>query len=174
MLNRLRTTEVRPPAAPTPAVELFLGRVGAIGADTPFMKYPGEGDVALVQLVESAMESPAEFMDGLVLWVNTDPSATEEQKMEDLVFADGRVVINQAGLELVVDGVAHTLTNKPFELLQLLAREKGRAVTTEEILDECWGTRYISREIVRVNILPVRKVLGAHRDLIVTERNVGY
>jgi DNA-binding winged helix-turn-helix (wHTH) protein len=174
MTDTVRLVERQPAVDKKPRVELFLGRLGTAEAESAFIHYSADNDVPLGELIEFAMERPPEDSEGLLLWVRRDPTVPEELMLEDIILADGRVVINQLGRELIVDGVSTTLTNKQWGLLKVLADEIGRVVPREKILQECWGTEYISEGIIRVNLLPIRKVLGEHRELIVTKKSKGY
>ena len=93
--------------------------------------------------------------------------------------------ISVGGLE--IDLVRHsvTLQGKPvklapreFELLTLFARNEGRALTRDQILDGIWGRGYVGdSRTVDVHVRGLRKKIEADPNsprLIVTLRGVGY
>lgn len=51
----------------------------------------------------------------------------------------GSLVVNSDLHDAVVDGVPAHLTAREFELLQLLARNRDRALSTTHIFEEIWG-----------------------------------
>ena len=67
------------------------------------------------------------------------------------------------------------LTFKEYEILKYLLRNKGIAVTREQLLNKIWG--YDSESETRTvdsHILTLRKKLGESGSLIETIRHVGY
>jgi len=101
-------------------------------------------------------------------------AATEEE--EALVVGD--VVIDPAGRTVTVRGQEVALRRKEFELLECLARNRGRVLTRQTILDQVWGTdEYIDEHTVDVHISWLRKKIEqdpANPTLILTVRGVGY
>lgn len=71
-----------------------------------------------------------------------------------------------------------SLTRKEFELLVLLAKNKDKIVTREEILNIVWGFEYIGESrTVDVHIKEIRKKLkqsGLEDKAIETIRGIGY
>ena len=84
--------------------------------------------------------------------------------------------------EIVVDTAARrawrgeqelSLRPKEFDLLALLVREGGRAVTRERIMGEVWDTAWLgSTKTLDTHVLTLRQKLGP--GAIVTLRGVGY
>ena len=64
------------------------------------------------------------------------------------------------------------LTVKEFELLALLIKNKGKAVSREEILDIIWGFDSLETRSVDMHIKSIRKKLGI--DIIETVYGFGY
>ena len=77
--------------------------------------------------------------------------------------------------EVKVAGKDVTLTNKEFELLCLLLRNKGIVLTRATLMDRVWGFES-EREnrTLDVHIRTLRVKLGAAGSLIETIRGVGY
>jgi two-component system KDP operon response regulator KdpE len=94
--------------------------------------------------------------------------------------------IEIAGLE--IDMVAHVvrrdgeeihLTRTEFELLRLLARNRGRLLTHRTLLSEVWGPGYVDDvAVLRTHLARLRSKIeptsGARRHFIRTEPGVGY
>ncbi|HEY8639998.1 MAG TPA: response regulator transcription factor [Solirubrobacterales bacterium] len=84
--------------------------------------------------------------------------------------------------ELTVDTAARrawrgedelALRPKEFDLLDLLAREAGRAVTRDRIMREVWDTEWLgSTKTLDTHVLSLRQKLGP--EAITTLRGIGY
>jgi DNA-binding response OmpR family regulator len=84
--------------------------------------------------------------------------------------------------ELTVDTAARrawrgedemALRPKEFDLLDLLTREAGRAVTRDRIMREVWDTEWLgSTKTLDTHVLSLRQKLGP--DAITTLRGIGY
>jgi two-component system alkaline phosphatase synthesis response regulator PhoP len=68
------------------------------------------------------------------------------------------------------------LTFKEYELLKLLASNKGRVYTREILLDKIWGYDYYGGDrTVDVHIRRLRsKIEDSNHNFIETVRNIGY
>jgi DNA-binding response OmpR family regulator len=65
------------------------------------------------------------------------------------------------------------LTRREFDLLETLLASPGRAFTRDQLLDEVWGSRFVSEKTIDVHVVGLRrKLAGALR--ISTLRGVGY
>ncbi len=77
--------------------------------------------------------------------------------------------------EVFVDSVRTELTAKEYELLVYLVRNKGIALTRENILRAVWGYDYYGDDrTVDWQIKLLRGKLGLYRKCIVTLRGTGY
>lgn len=89
--------------------------------------------------------------------------------------------------DLVIDPAAHTVTlagrpvemaAKEFALLQTLAQEAGRVVSTDDLLARVWGAEFIGEpQVVYVHIRWLREKIEADPGKprrILTVRGVGY
>lgn len=98
---------------------------------------------------------------------------TDDEAADDMLAAAG-VRIDLAARRAWRDDVELTLRPREFELLALLVREAGRAVTRERIMDEIWDTSWLgSTKTLDTHVLTLRQKLGAP-DPITTLRGVGY
>ena len=77
--------------------------------------------------------------------------------------------------EVTVDGESVTLTRTEFQVLHYLARRPGWVFTRYQIVDAVHGDDYVVTErSVDVQIVGLRKKLGAAGKYIETVRGVGY
>ena len=91
------------------------------------------------------------------------------------LFQIGPLTIDRNAHRVSIDGTALTLTLKEFGLLDLLARNKGRVFSREQLLQSVWGENHKSSErTVDTHIKTLRLKLGNHGDLIETRWGVGY
>ena len=89
-------------------------------------------------------------------------------KIHDLVIDAGRHEVLAAGERV-------ELTYTEFEILQLLAGRPGRVYTRYQIVDAIRGTEYaVTDRAVDVQIVALRKKLGACGKYIETVRGIGY
>ena len=73
------------------------------------------------------------------------------------------------------DGEPCTLTYKEYELLKYLLKNKGMALTRENIILNVWGYDFEGESrTVDVHIRTLRTKLGECADLIETVRGIGY
>jgi DNA-binding response OmpR family regulator len=77
---------------------------------------------------------------------------------------------------VTVNGALVELTFKEYELLKLLAANRGRVFTREALLDKLWGYDYFGGDrTVDVHIRRLRsKIEDAEHTYIETVRNIGY
>ncbi|MEU4983016.1 response regulator transcription factor [Streptomyces sp. NPDC021969] len=86
----------------------------------------------------------------------------------------GDVEIALDARQVRVDGAEVELTTKEFDVLAVLARRAGTAVSREQVLDEVWGDAYhaVSRSL-DVHLTQLRAKLG-RPELLTTIRGFGF
>ncbi len=91
------------------------------------------------------------------------------------IKCDG-LTIDPVTCEVTVNGAPVELTFKEYELLKLLAGNRGRVFTREALLDKIWGYDYFGGDrTVDVHIRRLRsKIEDAEHSYIETVRNIGY
>ena len=93
------------------------------------------------------------------------------------VFDDGRLRVDLAHREVMLDGQPLALSRKEYALLALLVQHAGRVVTQPQILREVWGpTHQQDTHYLRILVAKLRQKLGddaAAPRWIVTEPGVG-
>jgi two-component system alkaline phosphatase synthesis response regulator PhoP len=96
------------------------------------------------------------------------PPQTAPLKTDELVIHPGRH-------EVLLQGQPIPLTVTEFRLLHLLARRPGWVFTRSQIVNEIHGEDYpVSDRSIDVQIVSLRKKLGAFGSRIETIRGVGY
>jgi Tol biopolymer transport system component/DNA-binding winged helix-turn-helix (wHTH) protein len=74
-------------------------------------------------------------------------------------------------------GETVALNAKAFDLLEFLAKNAGRVVTKNEILDAVWADQFVEEANLKVQVSVLRKALGEHRNehrFVVTLPGKGY
>jgi two-component system alkaline phosphatase synthesis response regulator PhoP len=90
----------------------------------------------------------------------------------------GDLTINIDSHEVRLAGRLVELTLKEFDLLRILAENRGRVMTRDQLLDKVWGFEYIGEtRTVDVHVRYLRKKLGDEDNegkYIQTVRGIGY
>jgi two-component system phosphate regulon response regulator PhoB len=87
----------------------------------------------------------------------------------------GGIEIHQGRHEVLVGGKPVRLTFTEYEILSYLARRPGWVFTRYQIVEAIRGVDYaVTDRSVDVQIVGLRKKLGAHGSLVETVRGVGY
>lgn len=98
-------------------------------------------------------------------------SVTDESRLIDT----GDIKIDVERHHVLVGGKEVDLTVTEFSVLLFLARHRGWVFTRDQIIDSVKGTDYpVTDRSVDVQIVGLRKKLGAAGTLIETVRGVGY
>jgi DNA-binding response OmpR family regulator len=85
----------------------------------------------------------------------------------------GTVELDRRARRCTVGGDAVDLTRREFDLLETLLGSPGRAYTRDQLLDEVWGSRFVSEKTIDVHIVSLRRKFG-NALRISTLRGVGY
>ena len=90
------------------------------------------------------------------------------------IVSDG-LEIDIPGRNVYVDGEKVNMTPKEYELLFYLAKNKGIAISREQLLSNVWGYDFYGDDrTVATHVKMLRSSLGKYRDKIVTLRGLGY
>lgn len=102
--------------------------------------------------------------------------ARVSRENEDSIIKVGDLAIDPIKCEADVSGRLLALTFKEYELLKLLAINKGKVFTREALLNEVWGYDYYGGDrTVDVHIRRLRsKLEDPVHTFIDTVRNIGY
>jgi two-component system alkaline phosphatase synthesis response regulator PhoP len=111
----------------------------------------------------------------LVLRIKRLVKPTKQGENPEQIKSQG-LVLDPATCEVTIDGNIIDLTFKEYELLKLLAGNRGRVFTREALLDNIWGYDYFGGDrTVDVHIRRLRsKIEDANHTYIETVRNIGY
>ncbi|HEY8500145.1 MAG TPA: VanR-ABDEGLN family response regulator transcription factor [Clostridia bacterium] len=102
-----------------------------------------------------------------------------EQLREDKLIAFAGLVLNKDTHECILNERPLSLTPTEFSVLWVLASNRGRVVSSEELFHEVWGEKYFtnSNNTVMVHIRHLREKMGddaQHPKYIKTVWGVGY
>ena len=91
------------------------------------------------------------------------------------LFCSGELTIDYDGHRVRVGEDEVPLTRMEFSLLSALARNRGRVLTRDHLLESVWGYEYYGgTRTVDVHVRRLRKKLGHEGDRIETVFGVGY
>jgi DNA-binding response OmpR family regulator len=85
----------------------------------------------------------------------------------------GPVELDRRARRCAIGGATVELTRREFDLLETLLASPGRAFTRDQLLDEVWGSRFVSEKTIDVHIVGLRRKFGGALR-ISTLRGVGY
>ena len=110
----------------------------------------------------------------LMARVNAALRRAEGLETNRTVFDDGSLRIDPATFSVSYSGRDVRMTRKEFALLSELARNQGRVLTREVLLDRVWGvTYYGDSRTLDVHIRRLRQKLG-DSSVIETVTGIGY
>lgn len=95
-------------------------------------------------------------------------------KDSEVISVDG-LLMDLNAHSVTIDGKRIELPNKEYELLLLLLKNKGKALTRESIINTIWGYEYDSDDrTLDTHMKLLRKDIGEYGKCITTIRGVGY
>jgi len=92
-------------------------------------------------------------------------------------FDAAPIQLNEAGMEVKVDGKPISLRPLEFRLLQTMMEKQGRVLSREQLLDMVWGMdAFVEERTVDATVKRLRKALAAYGqgECIQTIRGMGY
>lgn len=103
-----------------------------------------------------------------------ETAANNTHSAEEILRID-KLEINIPNYSVRVGKQSIVLTKKEFETLVYLARNRGRVLTREVLLNVVWGHDvHVVDRTVDVHISKIREKLGAFGEVIETVKGVGY
>lgn len=100
------------------------------------------------------------------------------EKAPKTSYTVGNLTINFSERQVCVDGKLVHFTPIEYGIVELLAENRGKIVTYEDITRRIWGYYYDdSNKTLRVNMANIRRKLeisGCHCKYIFTETGIGY
>ncbi|WP_026725832.1 response regulator transcription factor [Flavobacterium sasangense] len=98
-------------------------------------------------------------------------------KDEIKVLTLGNIKVDKSKFQVFVDNKEVSLTQREFELLEYLIKNKGQVCTRTNIIEDVWGIHFeYDTGVIDVFMNAIRKKLNLTKDqeLIKTIRGVGY
>jgi TolB-like protein/DNA-binding winged helix-turn-helix (wHTH) protein len=90
-------------------------------------------------------------------------------------FRLGRLEVRPATLEVEADGRREVLEPRVMQVLVALARKRPRVVSRDEMIELCWGGRFVGDDAIQRCVARLRKLAKACGDFeIETVPRVGY
>ena len=97
----------------------------------------------------------------------------KNETLEYLEF--GELKIDLVGYKIFLKGKPLDLTIVEFKLMELMAKYPGKVFSRNQIIEKINGPQYFATErSTDVQIVGLRKKLGAYKDAIETVRSIGY
>src|SRR5699024_10689695 len=88
---------------------------------------------------------------------------------------NGVIIIDGQSHRIEVVGDEISLTPKEFDLIEILAKNRGNVLSREELLRKIWGYNFDGEtRTVDVHIRKLRQKLGDYAYLIETVKGIGY
>lgn len=110
---------------------------------------------------------------GAVL-ARTNKAANAQGEQRE-VYENGGLKVDFTAHDVTIDNKRIEMTPKEYDLLFYFIRNKGIALTRENLISNVWGYDFYGDDrTLDTHIKLLRKSLGDYRDLIVTLRGVGY
>jgi two-component system alkaline phosphatase synthesis response regulator PhoP len=99
---------------------------------------------------------------------------TDSRPAQHEVISSEHLRIDPGGRQVWADEQLVELTTTEFDLLLILAENRGMVVSREQLLEKVWGSNFYGEiRVVDVHLGHVRQKLGQHHN-ITTVRGVGY
>ncbi|MFT7252376.1 MAG: two-component system response regulator ArlR, partial [Flavobacterium sp.] len=89
----------------------------------------------------------------------------------------GNIQINLLKYQVLMDGKEISFTQREFELLTYLIKNKGKVCTRNQIIENVWNIHFeYDTSVIDVFMNAIRKKMNLNKenDLIKTIRGVGY
>lgn len=103
----------------------------------------------------------------------SETAGAKEKEAE--IYEHGDIFVSVPRHKVTANGIEVALTNKEFELLCYLLKNKGVVVDRERILNTVWGYDFDGESrTVDVHIRTLRQKLGDSGNTIETVRGIGY
>lgn len=111
----------------------------------------------------------------LMMRVHAILKRTASTISESETFVVENMVIDYSARTVTIDGERVQLSPKEYELLTYLAKNRGIALTREQLLSNVWGYDFFGDDrTLDTHIKLLRRNLGDYAKYIVTLRGVGY
>lgn len=92
--------------------------------------------------------------------------------MDPSDYRFGRFLLRSATRELLADGQPQRLGERAFDILLALVQAEGGVLTREALFDRAWAGRAVLEDNLKVQVMALRRVLGA--EVVLTVPGHGY
>jgi DNA-binding response OmpR family regulator len=87
----------------------------------------------------------------------------------------GKITLDLDNYEIEIENQIISLPRKEFETFVYLAKNRGKIVRREQLLENVWGDEVVvTPRTIDVHIRKIREKLGKYADIIETIKGVGY
>ncbi|SHJ04896.1 response regulator transcription factor [Parasporobacterium paucivorans] len=118
--------------------------------------------------------SPKEVMMRINVVISRNNKSALDKNGHEILVKEG-LEIDFTSRTVTVDGINISMTPKEFDLIFYLAKNKGIALTRENLIRDVWGYDYYGDDrTLDTHIKLLRNSLGEYRKFLVTLRGVGY
>lgn len=121
--------------------------------------------------------SPKELMMRVHVVISRNVAGKKETGVlsEHEIYEREGLLVDFSGRFVKVDGQLVDMTPKEYDLLFYLVRNRGIALTREQLITSVWGYDYFGDDrTLDTHIKLLRSSLGPYRRFLVTLRGVGY
>jgi DNA-binding response OmpR family regulator len=116
--------------------------------------------------------SPKELMMRINAIIKRSEKSVQDK--HELYKKDG-LLVDFTARKIIIDGINIEMAPKEYDLIFYLVKNKGIALTREQLISEVWGYDfYGDNRTLDTHIKLLRKNLREYSDFIVTLRGVGY
>ena len=110
-----------------------------------------------------------------VLLARVRATIRKNTKKQTSIFSYEKFVLNYEERRLMLGGEDMKLTQKEYEILEILVNNKGRIVDRIDLLEKVWGYDYEGdTATLNTHVKTLRVKMGQYSNLIQTIRGVGY
>ena len=100
---------------------------------------------------------------------------TSRRQPESMTVVIDGITIDAANKTVTVNGEQVQLSKKEYDILLLLASNRGKTFSRTDIISELWkDSSYVLDRTVDVHITRIRSKLGPYRDIIMNRSGFGY
>lgn len=100
---------------------------------------------------------------------------TAHKQPENMSVVIDGITIDAESKTVAVDGNTVQLSRKEYDILFLLASNRGRTFSRSDIIKELWkDASYVLDRTVDVHMTRIRSKLGPYRDIILNRSGFGY
>ena len=114
-------------------------------------------------------------LDGMMELLSRIRALLRRTEAEDGVYRCGELTVDPGRHTVTVAGQSVALTQKEFEVLCLLLKNRGQVLSREQLIENVWGYAFTGESrTVDVHVRTLRQKLGTAGAYVETVRGYGY